>query len=239
MTHIEIEKLKELQEIDLELDALDDRERSLPERERYEALESRLKECERALRDKEAELRDRKAAQKRIEDEIAGLNEKMEKEQKRLYGGEVTSPKELAGIQQELESLKERIDQAETSLLEQMEIVEPMEKEIAIIAEKVDRLRAETAEAKSAYGAVSSEITLARAALREKRAVTVTGVVKDQLELYERIRKRHRRAVVELKNSICGGCRTEIPTVELKRIMEEPGPSRCPNCGRILIKEKR
>lgn len=232
----EFKSLKELQKIDLELDGLDDRERELPERERYEKLESRLRECERALGEKELALRERRTAQKRIEDEIGALNEKIEKEQKRLYGGEVTSPKELASIQQELESLKERIDQAETSLLEQMEIVEPMEKEIAVIAAKANSLKAETAEAKSAYGAVSAEIAAARAMLRGKRAAAVRDVEENQVELYERIRKRHRRAVVELKNGICEGCRTEIPTVELKRIKETPGLSRCPNCGRILIK---
>lgn len=232
----EFKSLKELQDIDLELDGLDDRERELPERVRYEELGAQLLECEKALKAKEAVLRDEKAAQKRIEDELSALNEKIEREQKKLYGGEVTSPKELSGIQQELESLKERRDQAETALLEQMEVVEPIEKEISIIAEKLEALKAETAEAKSAYGAVSAEIASARAALRERRVASVRNVEADKLEIYERVRKRHRRAVVDLKNGVCQGCRTEIPPVELKKIEESPGLSRCPNCGRILLK---
>lgn len=228
-----------LQSIDLELDALDDRERELPERDRYEKLAAEVKTSEKALAAKEEVLHKERAVQKRYEDKLDALTEKIEREQKKLYSGVVTIPKELTGIQQEIESLKERRDEEETVLLEQLDVVEPIEKEIAVLAERLVSMRAGTEEAKSAYAAVSAEITAARRERKEKREAVLPGVEKGHLELYEKTRKRYRRAVVNLKDGVCQGCHTDIPAVELRKILEAPGLSKCPNCGRIVVKSSK
>ncbi|MHB0975925.1 MAG: zinc ribbon domain-containing protein [Candidatus Aquicultorales bacterium] len=233
----EFEQLLKLQEVDLKLDALDDREKTLPERERFQELERQTAEMAAALAKDEELLHKEKQAQKKIEDELTALAEKIEREQKKLYGGTVTSPKELAGIQQEIDSLKERRDEVETALLEQLDVVEPMDKEVAVIADRLDELKADRKEAEGAYEAVSQEIATARAGLTAERESLVPTVEKTQLGQYEKVRKRHRKAVAGIADGICQGCHTDIPAVELKKIKEAQGLAKCPNCGRLLVKE--
>lgn len=231
----EFEGLLTLQEIDSELDALEERERTLSERERYEKLSAEVERAEKVLVSREDQLRAEMAKQKRLEDDIEQLGAKIEREQKHLYEGGA-SPKELSGIQQEIESLGGRRDELETSLLEQLEVVEPVEKEVVLLAERLAALKGEMEVAKSAYAAVSSEITNARKALKDKRLSILPEVDPKHIEQYDKVRKRHRRAVVLLVGEMCQGCRTDIPAVELKKIKETPGISRCPNCGRMLVK---
>lgn len=231
------DSLMELQEIDVKLDALDDREKTLPERERAEKSSETVTAVEKAFKRDEEILHKEKLAQKKIEDEIKSITDKIQREQQRLYSGTVTNPKELSGMQQEIKSLEERRDEQETALLEQLEVVEPMEKEISVLSERLTELKKEATEAESAFAAVSAEITSARAGLKKERTAVLPDVPKDQLDTYEKARKRFRRAVVRIEDGLCQGCRTDIPTAELERIKSQPGLSKCPNCGRLLAKD--
>ena len=65
--------------------------------------------------------------QRHMEGEIDALSTKIEREEGRLYDGSVKLPKELAGIQQEIEALRARrsdIEDAELELLDSLEEAE-------------------------------------------------------------------------------------------------------------------
>jgi uncharacterized protein len=236
MESSQFDMLLSLQALDLELDALTDREANLHERDEFEKLKQSSEVVEKALVNDETLLRKEKVVQKKYEDAIAAISAKIEKEQGRLYGGAIANPKELAGIQQEIASLGERRDEEETALLEQMEVVEPMERETAVLKERLESIRAQRDEAKATFDRVHSEITASLKELSSKRSAAAAAVGKEQLEPYERVRKKHKKAVTGVEGGVCQGCHTEIPAMELSAILAKPGLAKCPNCGRLLVK---
>jgi predicted nucleic acid-binding Zn-ribbon protein len=59
---------------------------------------------------------------------------------------------------------------------------------------------------------------------------------KETAEVYERLKKRYRRAISPVENGFCFGCFQKLPTELLTRSKEI---ITCPNCGRILYWRKK
>jgi len=102
--------------------ALDDVERRLrgnPE----------LDEARRLFASSQSELQDAQRVQRKLDGDIAGLNARIQPEEKRLYDGSVRNPKELTNIQHEVELLKEQRSKLEDELLDVMSRLEIAERE--------------------------------------------------------------------------------------------------------------
>src|SRR5262249_55672019 len=102
----DLEALLALQERDLALDRLHHRRHTLPEN-------TALREAERAVASAEADLarvrsaRDEVAREERkLDDEAQGLGTRAAEEERRLYSGEVASPRDLQALQADVEQLR-------------------------------------------------------------------------------------------------------------------------------------
>lgn len=73
----------------------------------------------------------------------------------------------------------------------------------------------------------------ARESLLSERAAIAATVLPELLRYYERVRKRHRQAVVGTSDGSCMGCFTRRPTSMASR---PGGFETCERCGRILIR---
>lgn len=58
----------------------------------------------------------------------------------------------------------------------------------------------------------------------------------DIADVYERLKKRYRRAIAPVENDFCFGCFQKLPTQLLTKSKEI---NTCPNCGRILYWRKK
>lgn len=181
-----------------------------------------------------ASLRETQREQKRLEAEIARLNERIVPEEKRLYSGSVKSPKELSSIQHEVEHLKEQRTAFETELLAILERIDANEQQVRD-QEKV--LAGETAR----WDADKAELTARLAQLRRqveaastRRAEQADRVVAQSLQLYEVVRKKKGLAVARVQGQACGACRIGLPEAVRKRAMSPVMLSQCPSCDRIL-----
>ena len=72
-----------------------------------------------------------------------------------------------------------------------------------------------------------------RAQLLARRATLAAAVRPELLRYYERVRKRHRQAVVGTSDGSCLGCFTRRPTSMASR---SGGFETCERCGRILVR---
>jgi uncharacterized protein len=228
--------LLELQIIDSEIDRLNSELTGLEERR---VLEAKLKEIEslEKLDSHQAQLwKTEKAQEKKVEDSIKDLTAKIEREEKRLYGGGIQSPKELVGIEQELASLKPRREADETVWLEKTERLEELSRNRAVLDERLQRVRAEAEAARSVYEARAAEIQDRLTGARSRRDEAVKLVSPDILKLYDRLRhEKMGLAVAQLDGSTCGGCHTELPAQELAQMPDDGTLARCPHCRRILL----
>jgi len=228
--------LIELQAIDSQIDELNYREKNLPERERFKQLSEEVKKTDALHSAVSKKLHEETLIQKKLEDELNSLNEKIDREQKRLYSGAITNPKELSGVQQEVNHLKNTVDEKETVLLEQIEVVDKLKSDDKTIEDRLNARKAELAEAEAEMNKVLADIKRQRDKLQAQREPVYASLGDETRRLYDRVRTKHPLAVTVLEEGICLGCRVEIPSTEAERIEASAKLERCPNCTRIIVK---
>jgi len=221
-----------LQEIDSALDAckasLAEVESSLGEADELVEIRQRAIERQEALREVEKQQREQ-------EWQIDDLRQKIEPLEKKLYGGTIRNPKELADLQQDVESLKRRQRGLEDRDLEIMVAVEEVQKE----AEEAQRTLSETEEAwRAEQERLRQEQTSLRQEIEglEARHTEQVGLIEPAtLELYDALRAtRQGRAVVKVERGTCQGCRISLPMNVLHRARSGAELVHCTSCERIL-----
>jgi uncharacterized protein len=226
-----------VQELDNAIVALRHRMANLPERQALDELTGRIAEVQ-ARRDAEVAPRlELERDQRRLEDQLAAVRAKSESEDKRLYSGTVTAPRELQAITDELAALARRSAELEDQILELMVRIEPMAEASAGLDAELARLEAEATAA--TVTVAEAEASLA-AELRdhiEKRAAAAASVESADLARYEQLRPALSPAVVvRLVGANCEGCPSRMPSVEVDRIRHQPpGLVDCEECGRLVL----
>lgn len=231
-----IERLLELQELDLSADRLVARREEIESgqelaeaRRRQEELEHRLGEIRMALDAVNGE-------QTRLEGDAAMLAQKAEAEEKRLYDGSVANPKELESIQAELKSLGQRRSRLDDGILEQMERREQLESGLPQLEAEVAEARARVAEIETSSETELVEIAAALEERAEERAKLVQELDGELVDLYDDLRSKKKGVgAAALVDGVCLGCRQQLSPLELDRIKKVEGVRRCDYCRRILI----
>ncbi len=221
-----------LQETD---SALDERRATI---ERAEARIADTIEVDEARAEFEARDADRlhaELAQRAIELDLEELREKIEPLEKKLYGGTVRSPKELADLELEDEALKRHRSGIEDQALEAMAATE----EAQAAAQEARKRLEEVEEARAAENLqleAERRQALTEIEALEARRGRQTGLIDPAtLRLYEALRSgRQGRAVVRVERGLCQGCRISLPSNVLSRARSGSSLVQCTNCERIL-----
>ena len=203
--------------------------------------EARLGETEELLAAREAEaearrdLQDLLKRQHEAEFEVDEVRRKIEPFEKKLYSGTVGNPKELMGLQQDVESLRSRQRALEDRVLEAMAAAEGAEKALSA---------AQTAlrEIEVAWSAEQERLSHARdtakaelGELRDRRAHQSAAIDAATLRTYEAIRAAHGgRAVAKVERGTCQGCRITLPMNLLQKARSGNSLVRCSSCERML-----
>lgn len=234
-----LEQLLAVQEHDTRLDQLHHRRATLPQRATLADLERTLQAHDREA-DAVREQRDALAReQKRLEDEVAAVEEKATEVDKTLYSGTITSPRELQGFQAELEALRRRQRQLEDEVLALMEQLEPLDDDLSRRAEERARIVEQVEQVRNELEAAEREVDAAIEEEQRARADTAAPLPEDVLQRYERLRTQHEGvAIARLVGNSCGGCHLTLSAVELDRIKHEPPDALifCEECGRLLVR---
>jgi predicted nucleic acid-binding Zn-ribbon protein len=180
------------------------------------------------------ERMDADLAARQAEGEAADVRQRAARLEKRLYDGSVGNPQELMGMQAELGTLKQKLDDAETSLLERME-----EADAAGTAfdDATSAVQAREQERESEHGPRTvrlGELRAAAAELEAARGEAVADLDAADLRTYERVAAKRTPAVVRLAGESCGGCHLPIGISEA-RAVKAGSVVQCSNCDRILV----
>lgn len=233
-----LETLLAVQELDIAVDQLEHRRATLSERAESVAVQARIAEVD--TRAAEVQVRRDEVAhrQDRLEEEMARAESRIVEIEKRMYSGEVSASRELQAMAAEVDSLRTRRSSLEEEVLLAMEEAEPIDAELAALAEEgrgheaqVERLSVAITEAEAAIDAELGE-------RRATRVGTAAGVPDDLLSTYERLRVRLGGVgAARLVGASCTGCHLTLPATELDRIKREPPDALvfCDQCGRILV----
>lgn len=233
MTNEALGLLYTLQRVDADLKEVSQKTESSPEAAAMRDAKARDARVREILRGLEDATRKAQGRVRRLEAELAAVEEGLAKNERRLYGGEVTSTKELAALEDRVASDRRRKSELEEDALAAMEQLERRSAEL----EKARALAAASskavADAEKALEKARAEWNRQRGQILAERERLRSAVPADLLALYDSLSARlGGRVVAKVEERRCGGCHVELPTA--LRPGRLAAPSRCPNCSRIL-----
>jgi predicted nucleic acid-binding Zn-ribbon protein len=233
----ELETLYRVQVLDTQVFDLREREENNSLKKELEELGEEEAANGVELERVESSLEESRKKQGRMEEEVQRIEEKLSREEGKLYGGKVTSPKELRGLQAEVGSIKRQKDSLETELLEEMERQDEIRLQSDDLRSHQDRIRAEIEEKTEILETETAEVQAELAELERRRDELCSQIGEELLELYgELLGSKHNLAVVKVVDGVCQGCRVELPGMEYDRFLKSDAVYRCANCGRIMVK---
>ena len=225
-------RLYQLQLVDSEWD-----ERS----QRLALVEESLGESGDVLRAREAvteteeSLGELRAQLRALDLEVAGLSDKLKKNQERLYSGRVRNPKELSSLQEEAVYLRRRTSELEDEQLELMITIEEDEAELAERQARLRQIEATWRDDQAARRTEMEELEFRLAELEEERAGMRAHLGASDLASYDDLREQlGGTGVVRIKKGICQGCGVDVPTSMASAVARGEGVHYCPICGRLL-----
>ena len=235
----DLDRVLDLQTSDTTTDQLRHRRETLAEHAELKAIDVREAEIVASVVEPRAERDSLGREQKRLEDEIAGIEQKVAVVLHQLYEEGLTSPKEAQALQADLESLKRRQAVLEDEVLELMEKIEPLDAALAGSVADLETVRGDRERIKTALVAAQAAVDAELAAVAESRIQLAAAVSPEMLKSYEELRPQYGGiAIARLVGATCQGCFLSLAAAEVDELRRRPADElvHCPDCGRILVR---
>ncbi len=233
------DELLRLQDHDIVIDQITHRQASLPERPALAAARAAVADIDGRIATTRARRDELARDEKRLADEVAIVEAKATDVNDKLYGGTITSPKELQAFQEDYDSLKRRQNELEEHEIEIMEAIEPVDAELARLDEERTTLDAAREEAVTALATAEAAVGGELDRARSERDGIAAAVPPDHLATYDRVRGDFAGTpIARLVGTNCGGCHLTLSAVSLDRLRALPDDAvaTCDECGRILVR---
>ncbi len=224
-------QLYELQELDLEIES---------DEQTLRQVASQLGESQAVVRAKakleseQQRLEELKHQQRTAEWEIDDITNKITAAEESLFSGRIKNPKELSGLQHEVEALKARRARLEETALEVIDRVEQAEAGLAEMQGQLEGLTADWRRQQKQLAVEQARLEAVIAELKQKRQLLSGQIEPQAVELYQALKDSKGRAVARVEQGICRGCRISLPITDLQRARGN-NLVHCSSCGRILF----
>ena len=175
-----------------------------------------------------AQMHDRELEAKTLDAEFKNIEE-------RLYSGHVTNPKELDGMEKDLQMHKRQRGALDDKLLELMDAVEQEQKRADEQANALKQTESSRARDLEQLSHERDSLAARLAELNAERDQMRAALNADVLRTYDHLRKtKAGRAVAPIKRDACSACGVATPTGLVHRVREGNEIVFCSGCGRIL-----
>ncbi|WP_242682450.1 zinc ribbon domain-containing protein [Herbiconiux sp. SYSU D00978] len=228
--------LLDLQALDNKLQHLAQRERTLPEFAELKKLAAELEEHRRVLTERTGVLEDAKAELRRLESDVALVEQRMTRDSDRLKTA--TSTKDVQALEQELAALTRRRSDLEDIELDVMQRVEDAAAGLAEARAAFDGLVSRRAELEQRRDASLEQLANERKHTLANRATVANGLPADLLALYERQRERYGWGASLLRAGVSSASGVALGANDLARI-RAAAPDEvllCPDSNAILVR---
>jgi len=208
----------------------------------------RLSEIDAALNDnsavKQAKAKAEKAeklsqqartALKNAELDVEAQQTKIASNERALYGGAVTNPKELEDLQMESAALKRHLSTLEDRLLEAMVAFEEADKKHKAAQAELENVRQQAAEENVELSEEQDQLIDHLAELTQTRDETAEPIAPDSMKIYEELRQsRAGVAVAEVLDNSCTACGANLTAAQAQAARLPSKITTCDSCKRIL-----
>lgn len=173
---------------------------------------------------------------KKLEDSIETNNEKIKSNEKKLFSGTITDPKELSNYQDEVNILQNNNARFEEEELEIMEEQEPLDPGIEVLKKEINELEAAVKRIKNEVGEKQEGLKHNIEGLRNRKEDVIARIPAEDLKKYNDTKiKKAGIAVSVIRDNFCGVCNMEIPAIEAEKFVDSEILYECPICGRISV----
>jgi uncharacterized protein len=223
-------QLYRLEELDTELER---RGAELTEARVAQRRNRELEAAEARLEELRSQEREASAEQRALEVELEQIEGKIARDQKRMYGGQIVDPRELASLERELEHYRTQRGDLEERLLLAMERLEGIQEALRSWTERLREVRERWEAQKPILARQIEGITASLASLRAERESLAGSIDPPALNLYGRLRSSSQHAVSHVSNGVCQWCRVTIPSKDVQHARSGSLVT-CSNCARVL-----
>jgi predicted nucleic acid-binding Zn-ribbon protein len=227
-----VSSLHRLQEIDLSIDRTRAR---LAEVEKLLGASDTVRAARASHDQGQVRLHAAQASVKDAELAAGTQRAKLENAERSLYGGGVHNPKELQGLQADVDSLRRHMSSLEDRLLEAMVALEDVEARARQAADQLSQAEAALVTEQASLAGEGSQLQARLGTLETEQEAALAGVAEKDLALYARLRdSMGGMALATLQDGSCGACGVGISAGERQTVRNSAEIFRCPQCGRIL-----
>ena len=234
-----VHPLLEIQEIDTETEQLQHRRATLPLRGDLAGARSEQRELQGQIDTVGLQRIEVLTRQKRLEDEAAIIQAKADKDDNRLYSGEITAIRDLQALQDEIAGLRSRQSVLEERAIEALMEAEEMSGQAEALEEQRGACDARVTVLEAELAAAEADIDGQLASLSATRTEVAASAEALAVANYERLRQTFgpSTAVTFDPSSGCG-CPHQMPAVEVARIKRcaEGEVLDCAECGRLVLR---
>lgn len=228
----ELNKLLELQDIDLRIRALDEQSSDGYAKldVEQEGIDANIVEAEDLKERLEVVGKEKRDVETELEDEIIRLKDR----QAKLMN--VQTNREYQSLLKEIEHTKGDNKRRTEEIERYAEIAEAMQKKILALEAEAEEGRVALAEEKAKIDALTEELEKKKAKIDKTRGAKVKKVTGSIYKRYEQLRERRNGiAIVGVTSGVCQGCFMTIPPQQFNDLMKGDQLHTCPTCQRMMF----
>ncbi|MFZ5981413.1 MAG: zinc ribbon domain-containing protein [Candidatus Zixiibacteriota bacterium] len=227
----ELELLLKLQVIDYDIGELERSKEYLPDM--MGNLNREIDDLRLKLEETQKKLEGSKVKQKELELDISTHEASLQKFQQQMMS--IKTNKEYDALVAEIDNLKEKISQSETQLLETIDQVGNLEKEVKELEAKTLETRENNTQQLTILQEKVNSIGDTMSMKEQERRGIVTNIPKPILSVYERVRRgKGGQAVVVVKKRACGACFKALTPHKVQEVKRADKIYTCDSCGAII-----
>ncbi|HVM41220.1 MAG TPA: C4-type zinc ribbon domain-containing protein [Acidimicrobiia bacterium] len=232
--------LLSVQEHDSAIDRLRAQREKLPERQQIQERQAQIADLTAQVEVLSASREEAARDEKRLDDTVTAIRERMAEVEANMYSGSITNPRELQAMQAEVEQFQRQLRGLEDQELDVMERREELDGDISGLESTLGSVREDLSRLESALAEQEADLDAQIATEQQARNALVPGIPSDLVELYEQVRSKNRGVgAARLVGGSCMACHLALPAVEVDRIKKLPADemARCEQCGAILVRD--
>jgi hypothetical protein len=198
-----------------------------------EEIKNRLTQSRAQYEKDTASLRENEVARKKLELEVESKEQAIQRYKTQQM--QTRKNEEFQALGHEIETAENAVSELETRELELMEEADQLKVQAAEAKKVLDE--AESSHQDQIDNVDKREKSLVERIqdLQTQRATEVEGVDEEMLELYNRLMKSKKDAViVPMEHGVCGGCHMKLTQTTVNAVKSGEEIQHCEFCGRIL-----
>jgi len=228
----DLELLLKLQVIDYDRGELERSKEYIPDM--MDNLKREIVEIEDTFVSNEKELSEAKILQSGLELEVSALQDQLKKLKSMMMA--IKTNKEYDALVSQIDSVRESINEKETTLLEIIERIEILESGINDLRKKSTETKKQNDDQLSILQEKMDSVGSKVQMKDDERQNIIVRVPKRMMSIYERIRKnRGGSVVITVKKRACGACFKALPPHRIQELKRGDQLITCDNCGRLLV----